>query len=242
MRDVARKPALVAQPQPRVAGLGDDPLDAQAAGARRELVVLLAQPLAGAEQRALDGGPAHPQALADVLVAQALELAHHEDLVVGVRQPAERAAEVVEVLFGVDRGVRTRSGGDQPPVVGRRQPVIGVERDLLRTPAAAVGVDARVLRDLVDPRLERDRPLGLPHAAQGGDEHLLRDVLGAAVVLDHAVDVAGYPPLVAGVERLERALVAVPDGAHELMVRRSGRPVGTLQNGRVRRAHSLHSH
>ena len=60
-------------------------------------------------------GAAEAQALADLAVGEALELAHDEDLVVGVRQAAERAAEVVELLLGVDRGVRAsahrRRGG-----------------------------------------------------------------------------------------------------------------------------------
>ena len=46
-----------------------------------QLVVLLGEAPAGAEQRRLDGRTAHAQALADLAVAQALELAHDEDLV-----------------------------------------------------------------------------------------------------------------------------------------------------------------
>ena len=168
VRDVAREPALVAHAQADLAGIGDDPLDAQAAGAGRELVVLLAQPLARAEQRALDRRAAHAHALADVLVAQALELAHHEDLVMGVGQPAEGAAEQVELLLGVDRLVWARRRLRQPAVVGGGEPVVGVERDLLGAPPAAVGVDARVLGDLVDPGLEGDGALGLAHPPQRG--------------------------------------------------------------------------
>ena len=89
---------------------GDDRLDALAALAGDELLVLLAQALAGAEERALDAGAADAEALADLAVGEALELAHHEDLVVGVRQAAEGAAQVVELLLGVDRGV----GGRDP--------------------------------------------------------------------------------------------------------------------------------
>ena len=62
----------------------DDPLDAQAAGAGDDVVVLLGQPAAGAEQRRLDGRAAHAHALADLLVGEALELAQDEDLVVGL--------------------------------------------------------------------------------------------------------------------------------------------------------------
>ena len=77
------------------------------------------------------------------------------------------------------------------------RPSLGVVGDLLGAAGAAERVDARVLGDLVDPGLEGDRPLGLAHAAQRGDEDLLRDVLGAAVVLDHAEHVGVDAALVA---------------------------------------------
>ena len=212
-----------------------------AALARRELVVLLAEALARAEQGALDRRAAHAHALADVLVAQPLELAQDEDLVVAV---------------GEARRTRRRDGRRPPwrrpprPARGRsrrvardrrREPVVGVERDLLGAPAAAVGVDAGVLGDLVDPGLEGDRPLGLAHAAQRGDEHLLRDVLGAAVVLDHAADVGGDAALVALVELLEGAVVAAAHGAHQLMVRlRSAALPAALNERRAAHPHRFH--
>ena len=212
-------------PEVRVAGVGDDALDAQAARAGRELVVLLAEPLARAEQRALHGGAAHAHALADVLVAAALELAHDEDLVVRLGQAAERAAQQVEVLLGVHGRLRARRGRREAPVVGGGEAVVGVEGDLLGAPPAAVRVDAGVLGDLVDPGLEGDRALGLAHPPQRGDEHLLGDVLRAAVVLDHAVAVRGDPALIARVEDLEGAIVAAAHRAHQLVVRRAVLPV-----------------
>ena len=242
MGDVPGELALLAHARAAraVPDVRDGGLHAHAALAGGELVVLLAQPLAGAEQRALDGGAAHAHPLADVLVAAALELAHHEDLVVALRQAAERAPQVVEVLLGAERVVRLGPVGDEPAVVGGRQPVVGVEGDLLGAPAAPVRVDAGVLGDLVDPRLERDRPLGLAHAPQGGDEDLLRDVLRPAVVLDHAVDVGGDAALVAGVEHLERPVVATPHGATSSWssVRQSPRRGPT----RPPACPSLHSH
>jgi hypothetical protein len=45
--------------------------------------------------------------------------------------------------------------------------------------------------------------LGGAHAPQSRHEDVLRDVLGAAVVVDHAVDVGPDPPLIAVVELLE---------------------------------------
>ncbi len=196
----------------------DDRLDAQAALAGGELVVLLGQPPAGAEERALDGRAAHAHPLADLAVGEALELAQDEDLVVGVRQAAERAAQVVELLLGGDRDVRHRLGGDEAAVVGGREALVGVEGDLLGALGAAELVDAGVLGDLVDPRLERDRALGLAHAAQRGDEDLLRDVLRALVVLDHPVHVRVDAAVVALVERLEGAVVAAAHLSDQLVV------------------------
>jgi hypothetical protein len=237
---VTRQAALVAQAEPRVAvpGGGDDPLHAQAAGAGGEVVVLLAEPLAGAEEGALDGWPAEAHDLADVLVAAPLELAQDEDLVVRVGQAAERAAQVVELLLDVNHGVGTRVAGDELAGVGRREPLAGVVGDLLGAPRAPVGVDAGVLGDLEDPRLEDDRALRLADAAQRGDEDLLGDVLGAPVVLDHAEDVAGHAALVALEEQLERPVVTAPHAADELMI---ARPFDRRAL-RERRLHTLHDH
>ena len=199
----------------------DDRLDAQAARAGDELVVLLGQALARPEQGALDGRARQAEAVADLAVGKTLELAQDEDLVMHVRQAAERAAQARDVLLGSDGLDGSGAGADELAVVVGRQAFVGVVGDLLGTPAAAERVDARVLGDLVDPRLEGDRPLGLAHAPQGGDEDLLGDVLGAAVVLDHAVDVGGDPPLVAAVERLERAVVPAAYPRDQLLVRRT---------------------
>jgi hypothetical protein len=113
-------------------------------------------------------------------------------------------------------------------VVGLAEALAGVHRDFLGAPGAAELVDAGVLGDLVDPRLERDRAVGLAHAAQRGDEDILRDVLGAAVVLDHAEHVGGDPALVARVELLERAIVTAADGGDERGV---ARPLGHCRLG-----------
>ena len=195
---------------PRVpaAARGDDRLDAAAALAADELGVLLGEPAARAEERGLDRRPAHAEPLADLAVAEALELAHDEDLVVGLGEAAEGAAQVVERHLLVDRDVGRRGRRDEAAVVAGREPLVGVVGDLLGAPGAPELVDAGVLGDLVDPRLERDRPVGLAHAAQRRHEDVLRDVLGAGVVVDHAVDVGGDPPVVALVESLERAVVA----------------------------------
>ena len=161
-------------------------LDVLAAPAADELVVLLAEPAAGAEQGALDDRPRHPQPFADLAVGEPLELAHHDDPVVALGQAVEGAAEVVEAP-ACSRPRRRASGRRRAAgcsVVG--VVVLGLERDLAGAASAAELVDAGVLGDLVDPRLERDRALGLAQAAQRRDEDLLGDVLGAGVVADHA--------------------------------------------------------
>jgi hypothetical protein len=152
------------------------------------------------------------------VIGETLELAQHEDLVMRVRKAAKGAAEVVELLLGVDGGVGRGLRSDQAPLIGAAEAVAGVEGDLLGAPGAPELVDAGILRDLVDPRLEVDRPLGLAHAAQRGDEDLLSDVLGAAVVLDHAEHVGGDAALVAAVEPLEGAVVALAHRGDELVV------------------------
>ena len=73
---------------------GHHPLAAPAAD---ELVVLLGQPPAGAEQGALDHRPRHAHALADLLVGEAFELAQDENFVVALRQTAEGATQIVEL-------------------------------------------------------------------------------------------------------------------------------------------------
>ena len=83
----------------RLVEIGDPPLADRLAGAAFDL----AETAAGAEQRRLDRRAAEAEALADLAVGEALELTHDEDLVVGVRQAAERAAEVVETLHRVAR-------------------------------------------------------------------------------------------------------------------------------------------
>jgi hypothetical protein len=211
--DVAGHAPLVADPHAPVTGARDDRLHAQAALAGDELVVLLGQPPAGAEERRLDRRPAHPHPLADLAVAESTQLAHDEDLVMSIGEPVESAAQVVELHAGVEGRVRRRI--DAPEALGA---VVGVEGDDLGAPRAPESVDARVLGDLVDPRLEGDLGLVGAHPPQRRHEDFLRDVLGAAVVTDHPLDVGGDPSLVALVERLERALVARAGRAHERVI------------------------
>ena len=134
---------------------------------------------------------------------------------VGLGQPAEGTSQVVERHARIDRGLGRRALAHEVQALAA---IVGVEGDLLGALGAPEGVDARVLGDLVDPRLEGDRRLGGAHPPQGGHEHVLRDVLGAAVVVDHAVDVGPDPPLIAVVELLEGMVVARADGGHQRLV------------------------
>ena len=222
VREVARHPPAVAQAdRARRAARRRGPRTRRQRSPLTSSSYSSRQPPARAEQRALDRRLAHPEPVADLAVAQPLELAHDEDVVMGLRQPAERAAEVVERELRVDDRLGRRAACGEPPVVRRAEPLLGVERDLARDAAAAVGVDAGVLRDLVDPRLEGDLALGLAHAPQRRDEHLLRDVLGAAVVADHAAHVRRDPALVAQEQQLEGAVVASPHGLDEVEIIRA---------------------
>ena len=136
----------------------------------------------------------------------------------GLRKAAQRAPEMVELLLVVERDVRRRVAGHEPAVVGGAEALLGVVGDLLRAPRATELVDARVLGDLVDPRLEGDRAVGLSHAPQRRHEHVLGDVLSPGVVVDHAVDVGGDPPVVALVEALEGAVIPRAHRCNQLSV------------------------
>ena len=95
---VAVEPAAVAVGLHALRQASDHGADELAAAAGVELGVLVLELAAGAEQRALHGRRRELHLLADLAVGEALELAHHDDPVVGVRQLVERAAEVVEAL------------------------------------------------------------------------------------------------------------------------------------------------
>ena len=217
---MTRHLTLVAQADRPARRVGDDRLHALAALAGDELLVLLAEALARAEERRLDRRAAHAQAIADLGVGAALELAHHEDLVMGLAQPGERPLQPGHRVLLLEGRVGRVRGARHPPALAGREVVLGVERDLLGALGAPEGVDARVLGDLVDPRLEGDRALRVAHPAQRGDEDLLRDVLGAGVVAHHAAYVRRDPPLVAPVELLERAVVTAADARDQRLVGR----------------------
>ena len=123
----------------------------------------------------------------------------------------------------VDLGLGRRLRRDEPSAVVGAEALVGVVGDDLGPARAPPRVDARVLGDLVDPRLEGDRPLGGAQAPQRRDEDVLGDVLGAPVVAEHPAGVGRDRALVALVEHLEGAVVAGADGRDERVVVAAGR-------------------
>ena len=156
---VTAEPAALLDPEcmqgASITGLNDG-LDLLAAASAGKLLILLAQLAAGTEEAALDHRLRHPEALADLVVGAALELAHHQQLVMAVRQSTESAAEVIELLLAFDRGRGRRHQRQTPAVVGRELIVV-LHRHLTGARAAPELVDARVLGNGEDPRFERDR-------------------------------------------------------------------------------------
>jgi len=127
---------------------------------------------------------------------------------VNLRQATEGAAQVVQIDLRVDGRVGRRAHTGEPVVVAGTERAVGIERHLVAVARAAEGIDARVLGDLVHPGLEGDLAIGLAHATKRGDEDLLRDVLGAPMVVNHAAHVRGDPAVIAQVEQLERSLIS----------------------------------
>ena len=182
-----------------------------------ELVIFLGELAPSPEQGAFDHLARHARPPPDLVIRAPFELAHDEQLVVALRQAAEGTAQVIESLPALDRRGRSRREREQRPAA-IAQFLVRVERDLARPPAAAVLVDAGVLGDLIDPRLERDLLVGGSQTAQGRHEDVLGDVLGAAVVTDTTEDEHADPLRVARVQLLERPIVTRSCGVDELVL------------------------
>ena len=166
---------------------------------------LLAQGAARAEDQRLDGADAQLEDLGDLLVAAALELAHHERRALVEGEVAERAADVL----GADRVVLDDG-------LGELVLVDDLGRAALRL---AETLPADVVRDRDQPVLRGARALALLHRAVGVEEGRLRDVLGVGLVAQDdervAIDVAG----VLAIEPLEGAVRAEAlreNGCHHL--------------------------
>src|SRR4051794_1385381 len=137
--EVPLDPALVPDADRVGRPLGEDRTDALAALAADELGVLLLEAPARAEERALDLRAGHPEALPEFVVGEALELAHDQDLVVGLAEAAKRALQVVERLLVLDGRLRRRHG----------QHAAGLD-ERLHVVVADLGAAARAGAQMVD--------------------------------------------------------------------------------------------
>ena len=189
------------------------------AGPGVDLVEPGAQAATGPEQQALDRAAREPHAAPDAVVGKALQLPHHEDLVLRGRKVVECHAQRVELVPARDVSIRTAGGLGDAALLDRAE-VVRVDRHLLRAPGAAEVVDAGVLRDLVDPGPEDDLLVGAAQGPQGGHEGLLHDVLRPPVVGHHSAHVADHAVAVPAEQRLERLVAALPGGCDQLIVGR----------------------
>ncbi|HEU0315850.1 MAG TPA: hypothetical protein VFR49_00890 [Solirubrobacteraceae bacterium] len=169
---------------------------------------------------ALDGGDGQAGPRGELGVGQAGELALGEETALVRGERPEGQAEGGEPLAELERGVR---------IAGRPQldEILAQRRRLRLAPAPAVLVDARVPGDLVDPRLEGDRPLARPHAVEGRHEDVLGDVLRELAVTDPGPDVRGHRAAVALDEAIEALRIPAPDARHQdAVLRPRGCPPG----------------
>jgi len=84
-------------------------------------------------------------------------------------------------------------------------------------------IEAGVLRDLVDPGLERDLAVVGAQIAQGRHERVLDDVLRPRVVRHDPAHISGDPIPVSPEERFERSVAALLRSDYELVIRGLGR-------------------
>src|SRR5439155_14986205 len=151
---------------------------------------------AGTEEDALDRRTRNPQTIRDLLVRKALELTHHEGLVLRRRQARERLLERLHVLALRDGAVHAVAVLSKAALILSAE-VVRVERDLVGPVQPAKVVDAGVPGDLVDPGLEGDLSVGGAKTSECGDEGFLDDVLGAAGITDDRAHVGSDPVSIA---------------------------------------------
>ena len=179
---------------------------------------LLAQGAARAEDQGLDRAHGDVEDLGDLVVAAALELAHHERGALVEGEVAERSADVLggERVF-LDDGL-----GE-----------LVLEDDLARAPLRlAEALAADVVRDRDQPVLRGARAFALLHRAVRVEEGRLRDVLGVGLVAQHDERVAVDVSRVLAVEPLEVAVRAETfgqNGGHPLRRCRNWRDLAPRQ-------------
>ena len=190
MRDEA--PALLAA-EAAVRLLGERELGAVAGD---EVLELLGERAAGAEDQRLERGHRDAEDRADLLVRTPLQLAQDERLALRRRDPLQRADEIV------DRG---------PVVVRLDGRDVAVELDLARPRLLlAEALPDQVVRDRDQPVRRLARLLAALERAQGVDERRLGDVLGVGAVAEDGVDVAVDLGRVGAVQLVQLARGAGP--------------------------------
>ena len=159
---------------------------------------------AGVEDGAAGGLVGDAEGEADLVVAQAAELAHDQGAALALGQHPQVVDELGEAgaLLGVDLGA-----GDGQQVVG-----VDAAGDGL---AAAHDVDRLVVGDPVQPRLQRAAGLAAGQRAQRVLERALRGVVGVLGVEQDRAAVAEQRLVVALEERGEGGLVAGGGAAGE---------------------------
>ena len=144
---------------------------------------------------------------------EAAEVRQLDHLTRTVREPLERPPHGERLLAagGLDIGALGRLLALLDPL-GARAPTLVHE-------VAAKGVDPAVVDDPEDPCAHASALAPVPQpAAPDREERLLRDVLGAGAVADHAVGEREGRSAVAVVDRLEGAGVAGRHEVHQFLV------------------------
>ena len=148
------------------------------------------------------------QRLGELGVGHSVHLAHEQCRALLVGQPADVPDQTLELfaLLGLEQRVVQRRARDLEDV-GRSGH------------GAAEVVDAAVVRNAVQPRPQRDRPLVGAQRAVRPQEDVLEHVLGvAARAAEHLARVGEQPLAVPIVDRPERVVVAGPEQRDELVV------------------------
>jgi hypothetical protein len=164
------------------------------------------------------GGLAQPEHLGDVPRRLAVLVVQHQHLAEGLGHLAQGAPH-----GGL--GLRRRDLGERI-AVGRRVLRRGVERELARAPAP--GLAAEVARDATQPRAEARWIAQRAEPVPGGDERVLRDVVGQRAAAGGAQRDRGDRTLVALDQLAKRRAFAASAGLDQPGVAR-----GALGRARV---------
>ena len=183
-----------------------------------EVLELVGERAARAEEERLERRGRDPQQLGDLLVGTAFELPHHERLALSGRDSLQGLHEIVELDL----------------VVGRSGSDVAHELDLGRARGGlAPALPDEVVSDREEPARRVPGVLAALECAERVHERRLRDVLCVGVVAEHGVRVAIDVADVPAVEVVERGV-----GARALFGR--GHRVDSYDRPFSRRRHPHH--